>query len=223
MKVAMILAAGRGKRLQPYTNTCPKPLLHLKGQPLIEYHLQKLSDAGFEKVVVNCAWLAEQFEPSLGDGSRWGLKIVYSYEPEGGLETAGGIIRARNHLGDAPFALINGDVFSEFDYQVLADKVVTLASDVNGHLILVPTPDFKEQGDFGLQNHRVLDKGEWTFSGLSVLTPQIFDGMEEGFLPLAPILREQMLQGSISGEVFEGYWSDIGTIDRLNATEEYLD
>jgi len=221
--VAMILAAGRGKRLRPLTDQCPKPLIALDGKPLIEYHLEKLAQAGIEQVVINCAWLCEQFEPALGDGSRWGLSIHYSYEPEGGLETAGGIIQALPHLGQTPFIVVNGDVFSELDYHELVDCAQQLSANKLGHLWLVPTPEFKAQGDFGLLEHCVQEQGEWTFAGMSVLRPELFAGQAVGFTPLAPILREAMAQQALLGSVYTGYWSDIGTIERLQTAQAYLD
>lgn len=224
MPVAMILAAGRGKRLQPLTDTCPKPLLPLNGKPLIEYHLEALASAGIQKVVINCAWLPEQFPEKLGDGSRWGMQIHYSFEPEGGLETAGGIICALSELGEQPFILINGDVFTNYPIQKLVESAQRLAkqSEVLGHAVLVPNPAFKETGDFGLVNQKVQPQGDWTFSGMSVLSPKLFANMQQGFLPLAPILRDAMSKQLITGEVFEGYWSDVGTIERLTESEQWL-
>lgn len=222
---AMILAAGRGKRLQPLTDTTPKPLLPLNGKPLVEYHLEKLAQAGFKEVVINTAWLAQQFPDTLAKGERFGLEIHYSQECAGGLETAGGIINALPLLGEAPFLLINGDVFSEIDYQFWFDKAVQMRQQSArlGHLCLVPTPSFKPAGDFGLDSqHSVAAHGEWTFAGVSVLSPQLFAGRAPEFLPLAPILREAMAAQQITGEVFEGYWSDIGTLERLQAAQAYL-
>lgn len=228
---AMILAAGRGKRLRPLTDQIPKPLVPLCGKPLIEYHLEKLAQAGVKEVVINHAWLGSQIEQTLGDGSRWDLKIHYSAEPEGGLETAGGIINALPLLGDAPFLVVNGDVFCEMDFNGLVSKAKALAKtdlenndDVSlGHLVLVPSPEHNPTGDFGLNNeNQVLSEGEFTFAGLSVLSPKLFSDMDVGFVPLAPILRQAMQEGKISGQVETGLWSDIGTIERLEQTEALL-
>lgn len=220
IKKAMILAAGRGNRLRPLTDKIPKPLIELAGKPLIEYHLEKLANAGIEEVVINTAWLSEQFPEKLGAGERFGLQIHYSPEPEGGLETAGGIINALPVLGEHPFLVVNGDVYSSMDYQPFTQMKLEQHL---AHLCLVDTPSFKTQGDFGLSPAgKVLPKGDWTFSGVSVLTPELFAGLSVEFLPLAPILRSAMQQQKISGEIFEGDWSDIGTLERLQEAEHNI-
>ncbi|WP_130536881.1 N-acetylmuramate alpha-1-phosphate uridylyltransferase MurU [Thiomicrorhabdus indica] len=220
IKKAMILAAGRGNRLRPLTDKTPKPLIELAGKPLIEYHLEKLAEAGVNEVVINTAWLGEQFSKKLGSGARFGLKIEYSPEPEGGLETAGGIINALPLLGEQPFLVVNGDVYSSMDYQHFTN--LQLKEDL-AHLCLVKTPSFKAHGDFGLSPAgKVLEKGEWTFSGISVLSPKLFAGLSVDFLPLAPILREAMQQQKVSGEIYEGAWSDIGTLERLQQAEHKI-
>lgn len=214
---AMILAAGRGERLRPLTDHTPKPLVNLAGKPLIEYHLEKLGKIGVKEVVINYAWLGEQFEARLGDGEQFGIKITYSPEPQGGLETAGGIINALQILGDKPFIVVNGDVYTDYDFSLLPP---TLSPGLLAHLVLVPTPSFKTQGDFGLTElGQVRAQGEHTFSGISLLAPQLFSGAKRGKVALAPILRQAMMQGRVSGEVFNGLWSDIGTLDRLEQTE----
>lgn len=221
---AMILAAGRGKRLRPITDDIPKPLVAVNGKPLIEYHLEKLSAAGVTEVVINHAWLGEKLEKTLGDGSRWQLNIHYSAEPEGGLETAGGIINALPLLGDQPFVVVNGDVYSDYDYgQLIKQAQAMRASDLLGHLVVVPSPEHNPNGDFGLTADNMLQaQGSYTFAGLSVLSPKLFAGMSVDFIALAPILREAMQQGLISGCLSENYWSDVGTIERLQATEAEL-
>jgi len=225
---AMILAAGRGNRLRPITDTTPKPLVPLCGKPLIEYHIEKLAQLGVKEVVINHAWLGDKIEQTLGDGSRWGLKIIYSAEPEGGLETAGGIINALPLLEEAPFILINGDVYCEQSFAVLLDQAKKIQSEWQtddpqarlGHLLLVPSPEHNQKGDFGLSaTQQVIAEGEYTFAGLSVLSPALFKGMQVDFIRLAPILRQAMQEGRISGELEQGLWSDIGTIERLQATE----
>ncbi|QCU91094.1 nucleotidyltransferase family protein [Thiomicrorhabdus sediminis] len=231
---AMILAAGRGNRLRPITDTLPKPLVPLCGKPLIEYHIEKLARSGVEEIIINHAWLGEQIEQTLGDGSRWGVKILYSAEPEGGLETAGGIINALPLLGENPFVLINGDVYCDFDFSDLIAKAQTLAvkeqgqnTDLQlGHLYLVPSPEHNAKGDFGLPEGRaqgpVSEQGDYTFSGLSVLHPQLFADMPVSFIALAPILRQAMQQQSLTASLQTGLWSDIGTLERLQATEALL-
>lgn len=220
---AMILAAGRGNRLRPLTDKMPKPLVPLCDKPLIAYHLENLAKAGVQEVVINHAWLGEQIEQTLGDGSRFGLQIAYSPEPEGGLETAGGIINALPKLGDEPFLLVNGDVHCELDFREMVDYAKQLRQqDLLGHLTLVPSPAFNAKGDFGLQNERVTEQGEFTFAGISVLKPQLFADMAVDFIPLAPILRQAMQQQLLSGAVFQGFWSDIGTLERLQQAEAEL-
>lgn len=210
---AMILAAGKGERMRPLTLTTPKPLLKAGGRCLIEYHLQGLADAGISDVVINYAWLGEQFEPTLGDGERYGLSIHYSPEEPGGLETAGGIIRALPMLGDEPFLVVNGDVWTDYDFSQLPERLTGLA-----HLVLVDNPQHHPEGDFALDEQgRVSEAGEIkkTFSGIGLYSPALFDGLEDGRRPLAPLLREAMARGEVTGEYFQGGWMDIGTTERL--------
>lgn len=221
---AMILAAGRGKRLRPLTDTTPKPLVLLCGKPLIEYHIEKLARAGVREIVINHAWLGHKIEQTLGCGARWGVTIHYSAEPEGGLETAGGIIKALPLLGDAPFILINGDVYTDLPFEPLmaqAQAMRALLKQV--YLMLVPSPEHNTRGDFGLtQDLEVTEQGEYTFSGISVLSPQLFTDMEVGFIPLAPILRKAMQRQQAIGALYLGFWSDIGTLERLQQTEQLV-
>lgn len=217
---AMILAAGRGERLRPLTDHCPKPLIPLNGKPLIAYHLEKLARAGITEVVINYAWLGEQFEQVLGHGEDFGLRISYSPEPEGGLETAGGIIQALPLLGDEPFILINGDVYTDYDF---ADLPSRLDADCLAHLVLVPTPAFKAKGDFGWQSPGlVLEQGEWTFSGISVIRPALLSTKPVQRLALAPVLRDAMQYQQVTGQIYQGLWSDIGTAQRLAEIEQRL-
>lgn len=231
---AMILAAGRGNRLRPLTDSLPKPLVPLCGKPLIEYHLEKLAQAGVQEVVINHAWLGQKIEQTLGNGERFGLNIVYSAEPEGGLETAGGIINALPLLGEQPFLVINGDVFTDFSFDSLIDQAWSMQSAVGSlsagdltadveclaHLILVPSPMFNPQGDFGLTAAGgVLEHGGFTFAGLSVLHPRLFTGLSADVIKLAPVLRQAMRAQQVTGQVYDGLWSDIGTLERLQATE----
>lgn len=221
---AMILAAGRGNRLRPITDTIPKPLVALRGKSLIEYHLEKLAEIGVKEVVINHAWLGHKIEENLGDGSRWGLKISYSPEPQGGLETAGGIINALPLLGEKPFLVINGDVYSEYDFSHLFQVAQSLQqSNRQAHLVMVPNPQHNLKGDFGLTpSGLVEEEGAFTFAGLSVLSPDLFAGMSVDFIRLAPILRRAMQAQQVSGELFDGLWSDIGTLERLEQTEQLL-
>ncbi|MGC9386136.1 MAG: N-acetylmuramate alpha-1-phosphate uridylyltransferase MurU [Hydrogenovibrio sp.] len=220
---AMILAAGRGKRLRPLTDACPKPLMMVGGKALIERHLEALALAGVQQLIINQAWLGEQIEAKLGDGAAYGVQIQYSPEPEGGLETAGGVIQALPYLladkaNLEPFIVVNGDVLTDFDFAGLVKK--PLLHEVLAHLILVPTPSFKAKGDFGLDGERVLPQGDWTFSGISLLHPDLFRGLAAGVQPLAPLLREAMGRGLVTGEVHGGYWNDIGTPERLAEAQQ---
>lgn len=210
----MILAAGRGKRLRPLTDKIPKPLVEINGESLIGHHLKKLAG---NKVVINHAWLGDKIVKSLADGNTYQTSVEYSPEPEGGLETAGGIIQALPKLtdGKTPFLVVNGDVYCDFEF---ADILVKpLPTGVLAHIVLVPSPSFKNKGDFGLEKGRVLQTGEYTFSGISLLHPDLFAGLPVSFLPLAPVLRQAVSEQKVTGEVFTGIWNDIGTLERLNS------
>ncbi|MNO79560.1 D-glycero-alpha-D-manno-heptose 1-phosphate guanylyltransferase [compost metagenome] len=217
---AMILAAGKGERMRPLTLHTPKPLVAVAGQPLIEYHLHALKAAGITEVVINHAWLGQQIEDHLGDGSRFGLSIRYSPEGEP-LETGGGIFKALALLGDAPFLLINGDVWTDYDLARLRAPLVGLA-----HLVLVDNPGHHGRGDFRLRGEQVVDgdeaPGTLTFSGLSVIDPALFAGCQPGAFKLAPLLRQAMADGKVSGEHFGGHWVDVGTLERLAEVERLI-
>lgn len=205
---AMILAAGRGERLRPYTDTCPKPLLEVKGMPLVEYHLQALARAGIESVVINVSWLADMIEQRLGDGSRFGLQIIYSREDEA-LETAGGILQALSWLDDR-FIVINGDVFTDYDFKQLPEI------DADAHLVLVDNPAHNPAGDFTLKHKQVGNEeaGRLTFAGIAVYRKSFFDGLSQGKRALAPLLRKAAEHKQVSGEYYEGDWFDVGTVER---------
>jgi len=212
---AMILAAGRGERMRPLTDTLPKPLLEVRGKPLIVWHLEKLSRNGFEEVVINIAHLGGKIVEALGDGSKWNLKIHYSDERKlGALESAGGIKKALPLLGEEPFLVVNGDVFCAYEFESNFDLQEKLA-----HLILVPNPPHNEKGDFALNETDVLNKGKkmYTFSGIGYYNPKIFQAIELQKAPLAPILRKLCEKKLVSGEVFNKMWHDIGTPQRLEA------
>ncbi|MBH3410881.1 MULTISPECIES: N-acetylmuramate alpha-1-phosphate uridylyltransferase MurU [Pseudomonas] len=217
---AMILAAGKGERMRPLTLHTPKPLVPVAGQPLIEYHLRALAAAGFTEVVINHAWLGQQIEDHLGDGGRFGLRIRYSAEGEP-LETGGGIFKALPLLGSEPFALINGDVWTDYDFTQLRTPLRGLA-----HLVLVDNPGHHGRGDFRLREGRVIDgddaPGTLTFSGLSVLHPALFEGCQAGAFKLAPLLRQAMASGQVSGEHYRGHWVDVGTLERLAEAERLI-
>lgn len=217
---AMILAAGKGERLRPLTLHTPKPLVRAAGVPLIEYHLRALAAAGFGELVINHAWLGQQIEDHLGDGSRFGVSIRYSPEGEP-LETGGGIFKALPLLGDEPFLVVNGDIFTDYAFAQLRKPLAGLA-----HLVLVDNPAHHPQGDFLLTGGQVSDgqgAGErLTYSGLAVLSPQLFEGCEPGAFKLAPLLRQAMARGLVSGERHAGRWIDVGTHERLADVERLL-
>jgi len=220
----MILAAGRGERMRPLTDSTPKPLLKVAGKMLIEYHLEKLKLAKITDVVINHAWLGGKIEKALGDGSRYGLNIVYSVEDEA-LETAGGILNALpllrgvNNEADA-FIVINGDIYCDYDFAMLPSSISGFA-----HLVLVNNPQHHPKGDFSLTNSGVIESegaSKQTFSGIGVYHPDLFKGYPKGKLALAPVLRQAMQQHQVTGESYPGVWHDIGTPERLNALELYL-
>jgi MurNAc alpha-1-phosphate uridylyltransferase len=215
---AMILAAGRGERMRPLTDRLPKPLLPVAGKPLIEYHIQGLARAGIRELVINHAHLGSLLEARLGDGARWGVAIRYS--PEGqALETGGGIFHALPLLGEAPFVVVNGDVWCDFDFRRLA-----LAAGCLAHLVLVDNPPHHPQGDFGLHAGQVQPgaAGRLTFSGIGLYHPLLFAGCQAGAFPLAPLLRQAMAKGQVSGERYAGTWIDVGTPARLAQLERLL-
>jgi len=209
----MILAAGRGERMRPLTDRCPKPLLKVKGKPLIVYHLEALKKAGIDSVVINVSWLADHIQQTLGDGSSFGLHIQYSVEDEA-LETAGGIIQALDKLDDE-FMVVNGDVFCDYDFT----RLLNLSAEA--HLVLVPNPEHNQVGDFGVSNGLLLNSShqQYTFSGLSCYRKSFFNGLDQGRRALAPLLRAQADQQNVSAELFDGLWSDVGTIERLDSLQ----
>jgi MurNAc alpha-1-phosphate uridylyltransferase len=216
---AMILAAGRGERMRPLTDACPKPLLEAGGKPLIVWHLERLAAAGFVDVVINHAHLGARIEERLGDGARWGLRLAYSAEPVGALETAGGIRNALELLGDAHFLVINGDIWCDWD--PAAAPVAAAKMRVQGDLawlLLTANPPQHPQGDFTLENGSVGNGsvGRLTFSGVGIYDPALFAAIERGRIaPLAPLLRQAIAAGKVSGERHTGRWTDVGTAQRL--------
>ncbi|HJW01785.1 MAG TPA: nucleotidyltransferase family protein [Azospira sp.] len=219
---AMILAAGRGERMRPLTDTCPKPLLVAGGKALIVWHLERLAAAGFTQVVINHAHLGAQIETTLGNGSAWGLDITYSPEPPGALETAGGIAQALPLLGDEPFLVVNGDIYCDWDFRRTRD--LSLANDL-AHLVLAPNPPQHPAGDFSLAGTRVRSEGAicHTFAGIGVYRPELFTGLTRGQpAKLAPLLRHAMTDDRVSGELHQGRWEDVGTPERLGKLDQEL-
>jgi N-acetyl-alpha-D-muramate 1-phosphate uridylyltransferase len=222
---AMILAAGRGERMRPLTDHIPKPLLMAGGKPLIVWHIEKLARCGIAELVVNHAHLGAQIEEALGDGSRYGVHIRYSPEPPGALEAAGGIAHALHLLGDQPFAVVNGDIWCNYDFTQLTARAAALqASGDTAHLVLINNPAHHPNGDFGLQRGRVTDDlPRLTFSGIGVYQPALFAHIPRATrAPLAPLLRAQIAQGRVSGEHHQGRWVDVGTPQRLAELDRQL-
>ena len=217
---AMILAAGKGERLRPLTLHTPKPLICAGGVPLIEYHLRALAAAGFTEIVINHAWLGQQIEDHLGDGSRFGVSIRYSPEGEP-LETGGGIFKALPFLGAEPFAVVNGDIWTDYDFAALRQPLAGLV-----HLVLVDNPAHHTSGDFSLNDGQVQDgvpgADTLTYSGIAVLHPVLFKGCTAGAFKLAPLLRKAMAAGQVTGERLQGHWVDVGTHERLAEVEALI-
>ncbi len=208
---AMILAAGRGERMRPLTDTLPKPLLRLGDRALIEHLIEALARAGFIDLVINYSHLGHTIEAALGNGTKYGVRIRYSPEPPGALETGGGIRQALPLLGDA-FLVVNGDLWTDYPFERLARPPKGLA-----HLVLVDNPPHHPQGDFALDGERVRDQGEprLTFAGIGVYRAALFADCSARRFPLAPVLRRAMAMDQVSGEHYRGRWHDIGTPPRL--------
>jgi len=209
--IAMILAAGRGERLRPITESMPKALVEVRGRSLLERHLDAVKAAGIENVVINLGWLGEQIADRIGSGANYGISVVYSPEGDDILETGGGIQRALPLLGNQPFLVINADVFTDMPLPT------GLADDAEGHLVLVTTPAYQHQGDFDLADGRIAN-GEnpvFTFSGVAVYRPSFFADCEPGRFSVAPMLRSAADTSTLTGDVYEGKWQDVGTPQRL--------
>lgn len=220
---AMILAAGRGERLRPLTDETPKPLIQAGPKRLIEYLINNLVAAGFDDLVINYAHLGEQFPQTLGDGSRYNARIQYSPEMDGGLETAGGIINALPLLNDEPFLVVNGDIWTDYDFEAL--RQFHLADNTLCHLVMVNNPPHNPTGDFAVNNDGRLSREgteKWTFSGIAVYHPTLFTGLSNEKRPLKPLFEQAIEHQQATAEVYQGNWSDIGTIERLEALEQQL-
>ncbi len=218
MTTAMILAAGRGERMRPLTDTTPKPLLKIAGKPIIEYHIERLVAAGYEKIIINTHHLADQIHSYLGNGKQFNTHIEYSDEQPEALETGGGIFKALPKLGDDFFCVINGDIFCNHDLQP-----PTLEKNILAHLILVKNPLHNPSGDFGLEKGLITNNKEYTFSGIGWYHANLFTDCVAGKFPLAPLLREFIEKGKVSGNIHAGKWVDIGTPDRLLNLEKSVE
>lgn len=213
----MILAAGRGERLRPLTDSIPKPLIEVGGRPLISHHLSRLAAAGFHDVIINLGWMGEQIRAALGD-EQFGLHIHYSQEPPGALETAGGILHALPLLGNDPFIVISADVLTDFPFGELQKRPVP----GRAHLTLIDNPAHHREGDFALDDEQVVIDGDQklTFSGIAIFRPELFANLEPGRRPLRPVLESAIAASEVTGEHYRGRWLDIGTPERLEAARQ---
>jgi MurNAc alpha-1-phosphate uridylyltransferase len=216
----MLLAAGRGERMRPLTDTLPKPLAGVFGKPLIVHHLEKLSRLGVGTVVINLAWLGGRLREALGDGAQWGLSIRYSDEGAEALDVGGGIFRALPWLGQAPFLVVSADIYTDLDYATLRIDAAAWAQ-----LLLVPNPAHHPRGDFDLMQERVFEPADpqaprpWTYGGIGLFRRELFEDCRPGKFALLPSLRRAMAQGRLYGQTFAGCWSNVGTIEQLSALQ----
>ena len=212
IKTAMILAAGRGERLRPLTQFIPKALCPVQGIPLIEYHLKNLIRAGYQRIVINHAYLGGKIRNQVGNGSRWGVEICYAPEPPGGLETGGGIFNALPLLGNDPFLTVNADIYTDF----LFDKIA-LPYNSKTHLILISNPPQNPKGDFGLdeQGKVTLNTKNFTFAGIALYSPEVFCKCKPGRFSATPLLRDLARTNQLTGQIHRGIWHDIGSPERL--------
>ena len=215
----MILAAGRGERLRPLTDETPKSLVDVGGRSLLERHLDHVRAAGIRTVVINLGWLGDRIVERVGSGRRYGLEVVYSQEGDNILETGGGIFKALPMLGDEPFLVVNADIYTEMPV-----PDVVLADNHLGHLVMVPSPAYRDGGDFDIEGGliRSTSTQSLTFSGVAVYRPEFFIDCEPGRFPLAPMLRDAADRGQLSGSLYEGPWADVGTPERLAALRAAL-
>ena len=219
---AIILSAGRGERMQPLTNSTPKPLLEVDSKSLIEHTIEALVNAGIINIVINYAHLGEQFPSKLGDGSRYNATIEYSNEQDGRLETAGGIVKALPLLGEDPFLVVNGDIWTDYPFREL--EKAKLNSKILCHLVLVNNPEHNPKGDFSLASGLLsqAEQKKLTYSGIGIFHPSLFTNLKLEPKPLKPILLTAIAAQQVSGEVYSGQWFDIGTVERLNALSNHL-
>ncbi len=218
---AMIRAAGRGERMRPLTDKTPKPLLRVGGRALIDWHMERLAQAGVDTVIINTAWLGEQIEERVGDGAPWGIEVLYSREPPGALDTGGGILRALPLLGDDPFWVVSADVWTDYPFARLPRRLYGLA-----HLVLTDSPQHNPDGDFRMDaagRVRAEEGARWTFTGIGVFHPALWQDCEPGAFPLATLLHDAVRRGAVSGEHWNGMWADVGTPERLAALRDRVE
>lgn len=226
---AMILAAGKGTRLRPLTLETPKPLVEVGGQPLIVWHIKALKAAGIKDITINASWLADKLMDTLGDGAQYGVTLHWSVEEDEPLETAGGIFQAlqSGKLRDEPFILVNSDVWTTYDFAQLQEY--ELRADQRAHLLLIDNPDHNDGGDFAINNglaseQPIGDADKYTFAGISVMSPQLVEGLASGQpAALAPLLKQAMIKFQITAEVIKDNWIDVGTPERLTQVNEFID
>jgi MurNAc alpha-1-phosphate uridylyltransferase len=220
---AMVLAAGRGERLRPITDTTPKPLVPVAGKPLIVYHLEALARAGVRDVVINLSWLADTLRAALRDGGDYGVRITYTDEGPVPLETGGGVFNAIQLLGPGPFLVVNGDTFTDIDFGGLRAKAEgDTRSGALARLVLVPNPTQHPQGDFGLDGDRVVERqsDRFTYSGVGMYRPEFFEGCTPGKFPMLPLFKRAIAADRLRGELHRGEWCDVGTPQRLAELDE---
>lgn len=218
---AMILAAGRGERLRPITDTIPKPMVEVAGHPLLWWHVMRLKQAGIHDIIVNSAWLHQKIEDYLGDGARFGVRITHSVEGPGGLETAGGIVKALPFFKGEPFLVVNGDTLMDADYAQFLEPVPDKGY---ARLFLADNPPHHPQGDFAIRGGKAVSgiEGALTFTGSALYTPEVFAGMAEERMPLRPVFDRLSAAGRLLGSRIRGRWFDCGTIERLCEADEYM-
>ncbi len=216
---AMILAAGKGERMRPLSLHTPKPLLQAGGKPLLQYHIESLVAASVDHIVINTGRLGEMIQDWFGDGDSFGVHIQYSHEGEEPLGTGGGIRKALPLLGDVPFILVNGDIWTDFDYRALPVRPDGLA-----HLVMVDNPAHNPAGDFALKGGLLSKSGQTlhTYSGIGIYDPRMFLGTDTQLFSLVPLLKQAMLNEQVSGQYFNGQWFDIGTPERLAQLDRLL-
>jgi MurNAc alpha-1-phosphate uridylyltransferase len=225
----MILAAGKGTRLRPLTLETPKPLVEVGGQSLIIWHIKALQAAGITDITINASWLADKLMDTLGDGTQFGVQLHWSLEADEPLETAGGIFKAlqTGKLKNEPFILVNSDVWTTFDFSQLV--TYELSADQRAHLLLIDNPEHNEGGDFAINNGLASEKAigdadKYTFAGISVVSPQLVDGLVSGqSAALGPLLRQAMIKFQVTAEIMHDNWIDVGTPERLEQVNTFIE